>query len=140
LPQVRYDHELPYAYDEVTGERFPRLTFCLSAPDDPSRAVDVDAFLDSGAQCSLFDGRLAKAIGVDPLSGPEKTFASATGGSISATLHRVRIEHTLLGAFDLDVGFSSSHIRRNLLGRDFFNLVQLGFRERHLTLFVTATP
>jgi hypothetical protein len=38
------------------------------------------------------------------------------------------------------VGFSSGEIHRNLLGRDFFNLAQIGFRERHLTFFITPSP
>jgi len=31
-------------------------------------------------------------------------------------------------------------ISRNLIGRDFFNLVQVGFREKYLTFYLTPTP
>jgi hypothetical protein len=48
--------------------------------------------------------------------------------------------HPDLGSFTLEVGFSSTDIHRNLLGRDFFNLAQIGFRERFLTLYVTPAP
>ena len=139
MPTVRYDHEFPYPYD-LNGERFPRLTFRLTNPAHPGQAVDVDAYLDSGAQRSLFDGGIGRAIGIDLLTGEQKQYESTTGGSIVGMLHRVRLEHSDFGSFDLVVGFSSTRIKRNLLGRDFFNLVQIGFRERQLAFYLTAEP
>lgn len=136
---VRYDLEFPYPYD-LNGERFPRLTFRLTNPENPGQSVDVDAYLDSGAQRSLFDGGIGRAVGIDLLTGDQKQYESATGSSIAGRLHRVRLEHPDLGSFDLEVGFSSSRIKRNLLGRDFFNLVQIGFRERRLAFYVTPEP
>ena len=41
---------------------------------------------------------------------------------------------------DLDIGFSTVPLRRNLLGRDFFNLVQIGFRERQQVFYVRGEP
>ena len=40
----------------------------------------------------------------------------------------------------MELRFSIGQIQRNLLGRDFFNLMQIGFRERHLEVFLTASP
>ena len=53
---------------------------------------------------------------------------------MEACLHAVRLSHPELGCFDLEIGFSPFPLRRNLLGRDFFNLVQIGFRERQQAL------
>ena len=52
----------------------------------------------------------------------------------------MRLFHGDLGEFELEIGFSESPIRRNILGRDFFNLLQIGFRERYLVFYVTPTP
>jgi len=43
-------------------------------------------------------------------------------------------------SYALEIGFSENPIRRNLLGRGFFNLIQIGFRERYLTFYMTPTP
>jgi hypothetical protein len=100
------------------------------------RSADVIAYLDSGAQRSLFDGTLARLIGLDLLTGSRLSFTSAAGFSIEAMVHPVRLSHPEIGHFDLAIGFSTVPLRRNLLGRDFFNLVQIGFRERHQMFYV----
>ena len=38
--------------------------------------------------------------------------------------------HDSLGVNELMIAFSETRLTRNLLGRDFFNLFQIGFRER----------
>jgi len=65
---------------------------------------------------------------------------SVAGVGLTARLHRVQLVHPVLGSFALEVGFSTVPISRNLLGRDFFNFIQIGFRERYLTFYVTPTP
>lgn len=136
---VTYERRLAYAYDR-DGKRFPRLTFRISSATDPSRAMDVEAHLDSGAEKSLFDGRIAAVLGFDVLDGPRMRYESATGSSFTATLHPVRLVHDDLGSYELDVGFTSSAFKRNLLGRDFFNLNQIGFRENRLSFLITPRP
>lgn len=106
---------------------FPILSVVVSNPRSLVRSADVIAYLDSGAQRSLFDGTLAGLIGLDLMDGPRVSFASAAGLSIEGIIHPVRLSHPELGKFDLDIGFSTVPLRRNLLGRDFFNLVQIGF-------------
>ena len=136
---VVYDHEFPYPHD-MDGARYPRLTLRGSNPGDPAQAIDFEAYLDSGAQRSLLNGWIASSIGIDPLGGPPLSYEPTAGNALTATLHTIRLEHSELGTFELEVGFSSAPIRRNLLGRDFFNLVQIGFREHQLTLYVTTAP
>ncbi len=139
VPIVDYEYQIEYAHDP-DGNRFPRLSFQVARADDPAVTVDTNAYLDSGAARSLFSGRIGMALGIDVLSGPDLTFQNTTGSRLVATLHPVRLTHPDLGSFTLEVGFSTTDIYRNLLGRDFFNLVQIGFRERFLTLFVTPSP
>lgn len=66
--------------------------------------------------------------------------ASAAGFSIDTIVHPIRLSHPDLGDFNLEIGFSTVPLRRNLLGRDFFNLVQIGFRERQQVFYVKTEP
>lgn len=136
---VSYDHEFNYRYDE-SGERYPFLQVQLINPTDASRSIEVDAYVDSGAGRSLFDGAFAVAIGLQLMDGLSQSYSPTHGPGISARLHQVIISHPDLGRFPLKVGFSEQPIRRNLLGRDFFALIQIGFREKHSAFFVTASP
>jgi hypothetical protein len=136
---VDYHHEIPYGHD-ANGKQYPRLTLTLANPGDPGQAVDLDAHLDSGTDRSLFNGVWAPVLGIDLLAGPGMTFLPTAGGVLPARLHPVRIAHALLGSFDMEVAFSTVPIGRNLLGRDFFSLIQVGFRESRLALYVTALP
>lgn len=139
MVNVTYDHQFTYSHD-LDGQRYPRLTLRVSNPQDLTQAVDIEAYLDSGAQRSLLGGWIGKALGLDVLEGPQLTYESTAGIGLTATLHPVLLEHPDLGRFDMEVGFSSAPIRRNLLGRDFFNHLQVGFREHQLSFFITATP
>ncbi len=139
MATIRYPFQFDYAYDE-DGNLLPRLAFALSRPKNRDRRVDIDAYLDSGSERSLIDGWVGKSIGLDVLSGPRIGFESTMGTVLTATLHAVRLSHSDLGDFELEVGFTSVNIKRNLLGRDFFNLLQIGFRERRQTFYVSLEP
>jgi len=137
--EIAYDHQFEYAHD-LDGERYPRLDLQIAKVTEPELSIDINAHLDSGATRSLFSGRIGVALGIDILTGPRVVFQATTGGILTARFHPVRLAHPDLGSFDLEVGFSTTNIRRNLLGRDFFDLAQIGFRERHLTFYVTSAP
>jgi len=139
VPTVAYTYRFPYGYSPQ-GRPFPILSIRLLNPSDTARSVEVAAYLDSDTERSLFDGTLALALGIDLLRGQRISYSSATGTGMDAFLHPVKIRHPELGQFDLEVGFSSVTLARNLLGRDFFNLVQIGFREHHLIFYVTPEP
>ena len=136
---VTYDYEFAYPSD-LDGQSYPRLALRVSNPGDPAQAVDIEASLDSGAQRSLLNGWIGHTLGIDVLRGPQQTYESTAGNTVTGMLHEVQLEHADFGSLDLEVGFSSEPIRRNLLGRDFFNLVQVGFREHELSFYITATP
>ncbi len=139
MPVVAYEQQIDYAYD-TDGCRFSRLDFQMAQAGKPDVTVDVDAHLDTGTERSLFNGKLAIALGIDLLSGPQLVYQTTVGSRLITALHLVRLTHPDLGSFNLEVGFSTTDIHRNLLGRDFFDLVQIGFREHHLTFYITPTP
>jgi len=139
MPSVTYDYQFEYAHDP-DGQRYPRLSCQLASATEPELSIDVDAHLDSGARRSLFSGRIGASLGIEILRGPEVTFQATTGGILVARLHPVVLTHPDLGSFEFEVGFSSTDIHRNLLGRDFFDLAQIGFREHHQAFFVTPSP
>ena len=140
METVSYAHRFDYTYDSESGELFPVLPLRIENLHNPQQALDFDTYLDSGTQRSLFDGRIAAEIGIDLSSGEDARYGSSSGFYIGAKLHTVRLSHPNLGIFDLKVGFSTIQIKRNLLGRDFFNFIQIGFRERHLLFYVTNVP
>src|SRR3972149_6178564 len=100
MPTVEYDHEMQYGYD-VDGRRYPQLTIQIENPGNPDQAIDIEANLDSGAERTVFDGRLAPVLGFDLLTGPEITLQSTTGAALTARLHRARVSHATLGSFDV---------------------------------------
>jgi hypothetical protein len=136
---VSYDFEFEYPYDPA-GRRFPYLTLTVSRPGLSEQATDVDAFIDTGAEASLFNGEVASVIGVDLLSGEPKEFQSSAGPRVEARVHRVCLDHDQLGQFEIRLAFSTGRLYRNLLGRDFLNLVQVGIRERQQRFFLSPRP
>jgi hypothetical protein len=133
---VEYEHLLDYLRDK-NGVPFPGLRIEICRPDLSNSAIVVPAHLDSGASRSIFDGEIAETIGLDLLSGSNVTYQSTTGAVVEAGLHEVRLAHPSLGACILEVGFSTTKIARNLLGRDFFDLFQIGFREHRLQIYLS---
>jgi len=130
-----------FQFDTVGQSGEPRLQVRVNHPDHPELGADIDGCLDSGAERSLFDGALvAAATGIDLMQGEALRYRSTIGPAAQARVHRLDICHPQLGRFPLDVGLSMDPIGRNLLGRDFFNLVQVGFREHHSVFYVTARP
>jgi hypothetical protein len=139
--ETRYSYAIPYLYDAGSGKRYPGLQVRISVPLGGNSAVDLNAHLDSGAEFSVFNGEiLVPGLGLDLLLGKAIRCESALGVSIEARMHPILISHSVLGEFTLPVAVTTVNIRRNLLGRDFFNLIQAGFREWHETPFVTPLP
>ena len=135
---VEYPHQ--FSYREIAEGQSPVLQVTISRLDGDDGAIDVDAYLDSGASTSLFNGFLVTQLGLGLINDRKKVFQSTVGSSIDAYLHRVRITLFDIGIFDLEIAFSNGEISRNLLGRDFFNLVQIGFRERRLEYYLNPHP
>lgn len=124
---------------EAEGDS-PVITVSMSLPDDAESGVDIDAFLDSGTSTSLFNGSFLQGLDVQVMNDRSKTFTTTSGIPLTAYLHPVRLTLPDVGVFQLNVAFSIDPIIRNLLGRDFFNLVQIGFRENHSQYFLISTP
>jgi hypothetical protein len=100
----------------------------------------MDAHLDSGTSQSLFNGLFLVGLGIEVVNANRKIYSTTDGHTITAYLHDVRLRILEIGDFDLTIGFSEIDIKRNLLGRDFFNLIQIGFREHQMQYFLNVTP
>ncbi len=138
---VTYAHSFSYSFDSLSGETFPGLPLRVSLPKDSDTAVDLVAHLDTGAGRSIFDGaRLVSTLGLDLMAGREIRLSPVSGFALTARIHRVEISHPTLGQFTLDAAISTAPIRRNLLGRDFFQHIQIGFREFHQTFLIGTAP
>ena len=135
---VNYLHE--FNYREFQEGHFPVLQLSVSPPDNSESKIDVDAYLDCGTQRSLFNGFLITSLGITLINDKRVSYGSTAGDFIEAYLHNVQLNLPGIADFNLEIGFSSGRITRNLLGRDFFNLAQIGFRENHLKYFLTVSP
>jgi len=135
---VEYQHR--FNYRQYRSGSSPVLQVRITRQDIPGLGIDTDAYLDSGAEASLFNGDLLAALEIDLINNNRKSYGSTFGGSVTGYLHNIRLTLPDVGDFTLDIGFSHGEIRRNLLGRDFFNLVQIGFRERQFEYFLDPRP
>jgi hypothetical protein len=134
-----------YAYRDYAGSLFPFFIVTVRNPSN-NLAVEQDAFLDSGASRSIFQGEIARMLDLDLLAGEAWSFRTATREVVQARIHDVQIvlpdteDESAPPAFNVSLAFSLRNIERNLLGRDFFNLVQLGFREHRSEFFLEPSP
>jgi hypothetical protein len=141
LPEVDYQHVLPYQFPEDgEGESFPGLWVEIEPLGSTGESIRVQAHMDTGAEYSVFSGFIAQSIELDLLAGELISLVPTAGQDLPARLHLVRISHDVLGSFELKIAFSLGVIRRNLLGRDFLNLIQIGFRERQSQMYITPLP
>lgn len=129
-----------FNYRAFQDGRFPILQLQVCDPDNSENKIDVDAYLDSGAERSLFNGFLIASLGHTLINDKIQRYDTTAGNFIEAYLHHVQLNLPGVGLFNLEIGFSNFVIRRNLLGRDFFNLTQIGFRENHLKYYLTPIP
>lgn len=135
---VEYQHT--FNYRQLPSGSFPILQIRIAGEDNPALRIETEVYLDTGAERSLFNGNLLTGLDIDLMNAKPLSYGSAFGEIATGYLHRVNLTIPEVGEFNLEIGFSSSGIKRNLLGRDFLNLVQVGFREHHLQYFLTATP
>jgi hypothetical protein len=138
LATVTYQFRVPYLR-RSNGSSFPGLLLELQNPSATRNAIEINAELDSGAEYSLFDGQLAVAIGLDLFVGKPFIFQLASGASLEARVLPVVVSHIDLGRFNLGARFSTATLRSNVLGRDFFNLVQIGFNEHRSEVYLSKS-
>ena len=68
---------------------FPRLRVTIAAPATPDQSLEIDAYLDSGATQSFFQGEFAPALGLELLAGAPRVFQPTQGPGIETRLHNV---------------------------------------------------
>jgi hypothetical protein len=137
LVTIVYQIRAPYL--RRAGGLFPALFIGLHNPSHPAKSIEIPAELDSGAEYSLFEGKLAIAIGLDLFSGQPFAFSLNNGVGLDARILPITISHSELGRFNSPVRFSTGPLLSNILGRDFFDFLQIGFDEHHSELYLTAT-
>jgi hypothetical protein len=137
---VTVDYGATFNYRDLGNGFFPVLQVEIINPADPTQRVDVDAYVDTGASRSVFFGWIPDAIGLVLLDGRPITYANNMGHEQEGRTLSVRVGHPDLGEFPLDIGFAMWEAPRSLLGRDFLNLVQVGFRERFQAFYIEPSP
>ncbi len=138
---VSYLYSFPYRPVDEKGSLFPCVPVRLKYG---YKELDASAILDSGAEESLFDWRHATTLGLTINQGNRKDLSGLGGGKITAYLHTVSLmigDHT----FTYKIGFPdpvlhTQPLRCNLLGRNFFEHVKVGFREKYLEIYLDPTP
>jgi len=139
---ISINYSLEFDYRTYQDNPYPVLTVEVRNPVN-GESVEQDAFLDSGAARSIFLGEIPTMLGLNLLDGEPWTFQTNDGHTVDARIHPIQIvltEDGTQGVFDLPLAFSMVDLQRNLLGRDFFNLIQIGFRESHAQFFIEPTP
>jgi hypothetical protein len=101
--------------------------------------VAAEAWIDTGAEISLFDAALADELGMDLSNSPERLLVGV-GGQISARL--APIDLRLLGEEDLsvvvEIGFVVGQTERlsNLLGLDVLSSFDFGLSHGNRTGYI----
>jgi hypothetical protein len=137
LTTVVYQFRIPYLR-RLDGSPFPGLVVELQNAFTGAKTLEINAELDSGAEYSLFQGQWALAIGLDLFGGTPFALGLANGSSLDSRILPVVITHGELGRFNFHARFSTGPLRRNILGRDFFDLLQVGFDEHHSEVYLGA--
>jgi hypothetical protein len=131
---IAYDHSFNYLF-LPNGKRRPGFLIQLS---NGTLQIDTKAFLDSGAEFSLFNGEFATALGLDLISGQPRRYKTVNNTSLGLYVHPVTIYIPELDAFRFQLGFSIEQITVNILGRDFFDLMRIGFDEHEQVFHVSV--
>jgi hypothetical protein len=138
---ISVNYSLEFNYRNYQDIPFPALTVGVRNPVN-GESVEHDAFLDSGAVRSVFFGTIPETLGLNILDGEEWTFHTNAGHSIEARILPIQIvltEDGIQSVFNLPLAFSMVDLQRNLLGRDFFDRIQVGFRESQSRFFIEPT-
>ncbi len=120
------DIEFPYA--NLRGSKIPLISICLHLPDE---AVEIAAFVDSGATYTLVRAEEIKDMNFNFKTGKQKMIQVGDGGFIPVYLHKMKLE---IGnkAINAIVGFSEKlGIEFNILGRrDIFETFKVCFNDK----------
>ncbi len=137
MDTISYRFRLSYLR-RSNGSLFPGLAVELQDPLTGAKTMEIDAELDSGAEYSLFEGSLASAIGLDLFDGRSFAFRLNNGVPLDSRILPVVITHRGLGDFNHNLRFSTAPLNSNILGRDFFDLLIIGFDEHHSEVYLST--
>lgn len=125
-----------FSYKQLTNSKYgPIVPLTLRGRN---RWILFDAFVDSGADYSVFHEKVAIMLGLNLLSGRKKIVVVGDGDNMTVYLHAVKVKFAdfifeALIAFSSDLGSGF-----NLLGRKtFFEKFQICFNDKDKILKVT---
>jgi hypothetical protein len=127
---IDFDKAVGYRYS-LSGKLAPIVAMRLS--NEKENSVDVQAYVDTGAEFSLFRADYLNPLGLNLLDGDAEEVSTLVA-SFPIYRHIVRISLFDELRFNLRVGFSDL-IRRDLLGRDILDKVHFAMREHHRQMF-----
>jgi hypothetical protein len=138
---IEYKNSFQYLLDPITQDYFPGLTVRILKPGSAHTGIDLDVHFDSGASRSLLNGEIiVPALELDLFSGPVQRYLPVSGVGLEGRIHKVEIFHPDLGSFSLDLVSARFRYAGIFSEGIFFNLIQIGFRERHQTLHIRSEP
>lgn len=133
---IEFDRVLGYRLLLPGSALLPAIPIGLIGP---AGRDDVIAVLDTGAEYSIFDGRRATVLGIEPTRGKHLRFESLAG-RMDGWLHTIVLEIEGF-RFPCEVLFSNGHIPRELLGRHtLFDQITIGVREKYMSIYFSPRP
>lgn len=132
----QFSFRTQYSFSHHDG--YPCFLGILAHPHDGT-SIDVLLHVDTGAQRSFLDGSLLAAIGLEPKE-QELTFQTVSGESLGAQVHECLLGDEIIGLFSLPVCFSVNRLRRNLVGRDFLERVEMCLIQNLSELYLGLVP
>lgn len=127
---ISYRQVIDYPTSEVG------ITLLVSLAYD-QQALSVETKLDTGAAYCLFERKYAQRLGIEVESGQPLRMTTLTG-SFLAYGHELTL-WVLDRPFELTVYFAADeNIHRNLLGRNWMQLVRVGVVDYDGKLFLSA--
>lgn len=118
-----------FSYKQLTDSKYgPIVPVSLKGR---RRWILFDAFVDSGADYSVFHEKVAIMLGLNLLSGRKKTVVVGDGDDMTVYLHAVKVKFADF-VFEAPIAFSPDlGSGFNLLGRKtFFEKLQICFNDK----------
>ena len=128
---VEYEIDKDYTYMS-NGNLAPQLIVRISSQN--GEPVEFAAVVDTGAEFSVFKADYLQSLGLNYIDG-EKINVSSACNTFPVYKHKIILSVLDKINFEVIVGFSDA-TRRDLLGRDFLDMVQFGMREHHRQFFL----
>jgi len=105
----------------------------------PGESIMVDALIDSGADCSVFNDEIGREIGLNLGAYPIEKLSGIEGGIIPAKLHKIKIQIVgLKEKIEIVARFTESKGVSAILGQEgFFDAYHIKFERTRGIIEIT---